>query len=261
MNIDQDNHFQVFPIGFVRNPFSTRSEVPVVGGPAVIEVMPRFVEGLEAIGRASHIIVLAFLHLADRGVLRARPRRVDPAAPLCGVFASRSPDRPNPVSVTVMPLLRVEGNRLHVDHCDLMDGTPVIDIKTYSPGMDCVFCAATVRRARVSATSDELLRAFFVRDLENHVGSEQARSPASKAALDAVLWAVRRFDADARDGAFRVTTNRGGETVDALMALMGATWASGRVQVSDWEGPTRFVFEYAGQRASVTVTPDGQREG
>lgn len=245
--------FEVRPIGVVHCAWRTRDEVPVAGGPAVIEVRPEYAPALDCLDRASHVLVLAFLHEAERGVLSARPRKLDPSAPPCGVFASRSPARPNPISVSAVPLLRVEGLRLHVDHLDLMDGTPVVDIKTYSPGHDCVFAARSVRRVRPSALPDGVLAAFLERELENHVGPVAAACPEARMALAAVMVAVRRLGVDARGLDVSVHVNRGGVVVDTLMGLLGATLSSGRVHVEPGDGPTTFRFTRAGRAAMTLV--------
>jgi tRNA-Thr(GGU) m(6)t(6)A37 methyltransferase TsaA len=243
--VSAEGPFEIVPIGFVRCAFRTRDEVPVQGGPATIEVLPGYAPALDCLERASHVLVLAFLHEADRDVMQARPRKLDPDAPPFGVFASRSPARPNPVSVSAVPLLRIDGLTLHVDHLDLADGTPVIDIKTYSPGHDCVFAARSTRRVRPSALSDDRLAAFLEREVENHVGRDEARSPAARVTLAAVFVATRLLDLDVRDRGVSVRASHGGQVTDVLMGLLGATLAGGRI-VTDPPGcrPGFASFEF-----------------
>lgn len=120
----EDAAFRVRPVGYV-----FRGD-----GCSRISILTRFAECLECIEDFSHIVVLCWMHRARRDVLKVRPRpRPDV---ICGVFATRSPSRPNPIGLYVVKLLRREGNELHVEPMDAYDGTPVLDIKPYVPEMD-----------------------------------------------------------------------------------------------------------------------------
>lgn len=121
------------PIAIVRTPFSTTSEIPkgldarhVEDG--VIEVDPAFEEGLLDIEGFSHLYVLWHFHKSEGYELLAHPPSDDRPH---GVFATRSPQRPSPIGLTVVKLLRREGRMLHVRGVDMLDGTPVLDIKPY----------------------------------------------------------------------------------------------------------------------------------
>lgn len=121
------------PIGYVENGISDLDGVVWEGVESRVVVAPEFADGLEGIDDFSHIIVLCYLHRRAGGEDRAL--RVHPQGrqelPLVGVFATRSPKRPNPIALTVVPLLRREGNVLFVKRLDMADGTPVLDIKPY----------------------------------------------------------------------------------------------------------------------------------
>ncbi|RLI10600.1 tRNA (N6-threonylcarbamoyladenosine(37)-N6)-methyltransferase TrmO [Candidatus Bathyarchaeota archaeon] len=116
-------------------------EVESAGDTATIRIYPEFCPGLLGVEDYSHLIVLYWLHLRDdeknRGTLRVIPRRHE-GAPLTGVFACRSPSRPNPIGLTVVELEAVEGCRLTVGGLDALEGSPIIDIKPYSPRGDSV---------------------------------------------------------------------------------------------------------------------------
>lgn len=121
------------PIAIMRTPFSTTSEIPkgldarhVEDG--VIEVDPSFEEGLLDIEGFSHLYVLWHFHKSEGYELLAHPPSDDRPH---GVFATRSPQRPSPIGLTVVKLLRREGRMLHVRGVDMLDGTPVLDIKPY----------------------------------------------------------------------------------------------------------------------------------
>ncbi|OGP34070.1 MAG: tRNA (N6-threonylcarbamoyladenosine(37)-N6)-methyltransferase TrmO [Deltaproteobacteria bacterium GWC2_65_14] len=86
-------------------------------------------------GPTGRIIVLCWMHEADRGRLKVHPRGQE-GRPERGIFSTRSPHRPNPVSLHTVELLEIRGNVLRVRGMDAIDGTPVIDIKPHSPGLD-----------------------------------------------------------------------------------------------------------------------------
>lgn len=128
------------PIGWVRSPVASPAK-GVNWGEVVstVEIDPQWQEGLEGIEGFSHIIVIFWFHLTrDRTVLKVHPMK-RPDKPLVGVFATRSPKRPNPIGITVVRLLRRKGNLLEVQGLDAYDGTPVLDIKPYiAPGDEAI---------------------------------------------------------------------------------------------------------------------------
>ncbi|MEM1525036.1 MAG: tRNA (N6-threonylcarbamoyladenosine(37)-N6)-methyltransferase TrmO [Nitrososphaerales archaeon] len=111
---------------------------------AKIRIYNDFIEGLERINDFSHIIIIGWLHLSDkeekRKTIKVKPKR-HLGAPIIGVFASRSPDRPNPIGLCVVELLKVEDSTLIVKGLDFFEGTPIVDIKPYVPRADCIINA------------------------------------------------------------------------------------------------------------------------
>ncbi|MFC1826358.1 tRNA (N6-threonylcarbamoyladenosine(37)-N6)-methyltransferase TrmO [Thermodesulfobacteriota bacterium] len=93
-----------------------------------IEIYPEFIEGLDGIRNGNTIVVLFWLDRADRSILRVYPRG-DKSKPRRGVFSTRSPLRPNPIAVSELLVLDINGNILTVKGLDILDSTPVIDIK------------------------------------------------------------------------------------------------------------------------------------
>lgn len=93
-----------------------------------LEIFPQYLEGLEGIAAGQTIVVLFWLHQAARDVLKVYPRG-DRSRGLRGVFATRSPVRPNPIALSELTVLAVHGNRVEVSGLDILDGTPIIDIK------------------------------------------------------------------------------------------------------------------------------------
>lgn len=129
----------VYFIGRIRTPYPTRADCPKNGresdAPAVIEIDPRYAAGLLDIERCSHLIVLYWMDEARRDLIRQVPGHLGRPR---GTFALRSPVRPNPIALSVVELLKVEGNRLTIRHIDCRDGTPLIDIKPYYASTDSV---------------------------------------------------------------------------------------------------------------------------
>ena len=122
------------PIGFVHSPYAEKAEVPKGPGAqhhaeGVIEIRPSLEAGLTDIEGFSHLYVIWVFDRAEEGLeLMAQPPTDNRPH---GVFATRSPQRPNPIGLTVVQLIRRDGRHLHVRGVDMLDGTPVLDIKPY----------------------------------------------------------------------------------------------------------------------------------
>jgi tRNA-Thr(GGU) m(6)t(6)A37 methyltransferase TsaA len=117
----------------------TRDEAPHQGRPAGVEadivMEERFMQGLDGVKEGDRLFVLCWFHVSDRDTLRVHPRR-DTAIAKRGVFATRSPDRPNPIGLCLVDVLTIEGSVIKVRGLDALDGTPVVDIKPYSKALD-----------------------------------------------------------------------------------------------------------------------------
>jgi tRNA-Thr(GGU) m(6)t(6)A37 methyltransferase TsaA len=120
------------PIGYLRSELRLLEDAPrqgAEGAPdAWLEVQPAFAAALDGLRPGDEVILLTWLHLADRGVLAVHPRD-DRSQPLTGVFATRSPDRPNPIGLHRVTVGAIEGRRLRVGPIEAVDGTPVVDVK------------------------------------------------------------------------------------------------------------------------------------
>jgi len=125
--------WNVKPIGFVHSPFSQTTQVPRGLGAkheeeGTLEILPEFEEGLRDIEGFSHLYVFwVFDRSQGYELVGTPPCDTQPH----GVFATRSPYRPNPIGLTVVRLLGREGTRLHVQGVDMLEGTPIVDIKPY----------------------------------------------------------------------------------------------------------------------------------
>lgn len=129
---EQDETFGVRPIGRVESSIGDRGSAPRQadeGAPPAVIVLDEHVRAaVEGLQVGDRLVVLTWLHLADRDELTTRPRD-DPDAPLTGVFATRSPDRPNPIGLHEVLVTGVDGLRIGVDALEAIDGTPILDLK------------------------------------------------------------------------------------------------------------------------------------
>ncbi len=126
------NHYTLHPIGVVRSALTSLEAAPLQGDEgapeAWLEITAPVAQGLVGITAGDELVVLTWLHCARRDVLQVHPRR-RLEAPLTGVFATRSPNRPNPVGLHRVSVREVTGGKLRVAPLEAIDGTPIIDIK------------------------------------------------------------------------------------------------------------------------------------
>jgi tRNA-Thr(GGU) m(6)t(6)A37 methyltransferase TsaA len=125
-------------IGIIHSPFKEPKGTPIQpagskGINGIVEIFPEYTEGLKDIEGFSHIILLYHFHLSKGATLIAKPYMDSETH---GVFAMRGPSRPNPIGISVVRLVKVEGNTLQVQDVDIVDGTPLLDIKPYVPEFD-----------------------------------------------------------------------------------------------------------------------------
>jgi tRNA-Thr(GGU) m(6)t(6)A37 methyltransferase TsaA len=137
----------VYFIGRIRTPWKTRKDCPKnarqardTGAVCTIELNPRFAAGLQDIERCSHLVVLYWMDKARRDLAVQVPGHLGKGR---GTFALRSPVRPNPISMSVVKLVKVDGAKLDVIALDCIDGTPLLDIKPYYASTDSIPDAVT----------------------------------------------------------------------------------------------------------------------
>jgi tRNA-Thr(GGU) m(6)t(6)A37 methyltransferase TsaA len=127
------------PIGIIRSTLTRRRDAPRQGSEGApdgwLEVDRAYADALDGLSAGDEVIVVTWLHLARREVLKVHPRS-DPSRPLAGVFATRSPDRPNPLGFHRVTIRRIDGVRLLVGPIEAVNGTPVVDIKPALTGTE-----------------------------------------------------------------------------------------------------------------------------
>jgi tRNA (adenine37-N6)-methyltransferase len=127
------------PIGVVHSPFKQPKNTPIQataskGVTATVEIYPEYSEGLKDLEGFSHIILLYHFHIIKDSFLMVKPFLDDQ---IHGVFATRSPCRPNKIGMSIVHLTGIKNNVLRIEDIDILDGTPLIDIKPYVPEFDC----------------------------------------------------------------------------------------------------------------------------
>jgi tRNA-Thr(GGU) m(6)t(6)A37 methyltransferase TsaA len=125
------------PIGIIHSPFTEKEKIPIQAARSqaigLVEIYPEFTDGLFDIDGFSHIILLYAFHLSLGYSLMVKPFLDDKEH---GLFATRYPRRPNPIGISTVRLLSRQGNALTIEGVDVLDGTPLLDIKPYVPDFD-----------------------------------------------------------------------------------------------------------------------------
>jgi len=126
------------PIGIIHTPFKKPEGTPIQpeGGKGIegwIEIFPEYTEGLKDLEGFSHIILIYHFHLCKKSNLIVKPY-MDKRSH--GVFSTRAPSRPNPIGISTVQLIKIEDNKIYICDVDIVDGTPLLDIKPYVPEFD-----------------------------------------------------------------------------------------------------------------------------
>lgn len=216
------------PIGTVHSSVTATEEMPFEGVPATIEVSPEYRDGLKDIDAGSHIIVIAWLDRAKRDVLQVGKTRTH-SGEMRGVFGLRSSHRPNPLGLMTCKLSRVEGDRLFVERLDFVDGTPIVDIKRYSPSWDCVFSARSSRDLRFPDDSD--VRPIFDGMMVEAGNLHGDQCVGVALGVRIMYHAMKEWQIPQKDPNVVVHMGGDGCVADALQALTGATLGNGRMKV------------------------------
>jgi tRNA-Thr(GGU) m(6)t(6)A37 methyltransferase TsaA len=125
-------------IGIIHSPFKDLEGIPIQPSSAsgiegLVEIFPPYIDGLQDLDGFSHIILLYHFHESDQVNLVVTPFLDSKAH---GIFATRAPTRPNPIGLSIVKLERIEHDKLYISNVDILDGTPLLDIKPYIPEFD-----------------------------------------------------------------------------------------------------------------------------
>jgi tRNA-Thr(GGU) m(6)t(6)A37 methyltransferase TsaA len=223
------DRFALRPIGVVRSSMRDTRAMPVNGVPAAVEVYEAFAPALAEIASNTHVWVIAWLHeAAGEAPLQTRGRHARPGGAGRGVFGLRHAARPNPLGLTAARLMGVEGRLIRLDRLDFVDGTPVADLKRYSPIWDSIFAARTYYETLPRDDEAATIAADLFLEAVHFHGEACVGAALAARMLAHVMgaWGVA-----AKDPALRVCVGRDGCLADGLQAVTGGTLGSGRLQV------------------------------
>ncbi len=234
-------------IGVVHSDVSDRRLMPPEGVLAQIEIFPEFEDGLLLIEENSHIWVVVWLEDADRDRLQIIRPTYEPSRRRRGVFGLRSTTRPNSLAISPARLMEVRDRILFVEALDFIDGTPVVDVKRYSPSYDMIFSARSSRDRYLLELADP----SRIRELEvaaAHFHGELNATMVAGARL--VQYVSLNWNAMPKDPNIKVTIGSAPELAvlaDAIQGLTAVTLGTGRLIVVDGDrirfdlGERRFV--------------------
>ncbi|HUL61786.1 MAG TPA: tRNA (N6-threonylcarbamoyladenosine(37)-N6)-methyltransferase TrmO [Methanocella sp.] len=239
-------------IGVVRSDVKERKKMPLQGVDATVEVFPEYEQALDGIDDHSHVFVLCWLHEADRDALKVVPRKFAEDFPEKGVFSVRSPVRPNPVSLAACELISRDGPLLRVANMDAIDGTPVIDIKPYEPGWDCIFSARSGDRTeKLKRLLPTEVRDDLIREAYNYHGE---RCTGLALAVRMATFAGQRLGCDLRRADVCILIGKNHCTSDSLIGITGARLGNDRLYYNLNPRVTRYKDSYSiytGERTIV----------
>jgi tRNA (adenine37-N6)-methyltransferase len=231
--------FTLEPIGVVHSSVADPGQMPGHGVPATVEVYEPFAPALAGLMDNTFVSVTAWLGQARRDSLTAKPRGL---AVERGTFATRGPNRPNPLGVSLVRLTAVEGRILSLASLDFVDGTPVLDLKAPVLGWDYAWSAVGFRDAQfVQEPDHQWVLEMLLLEAENFHGE---RCPGLALGVRLVYHALRHFGVAAREPGLTATVGVDGGVADAVQALTGATLGNGRLRPSS---ATAFHLQYGGR--------------
>jgi tRNA-Thr(GGU) m(6)t(6)A37 methyltransferase TsaA len=226
--------FTIRPIGIVHSKIIDRNDMPLQGVPASIEIFDEFKAGLTGIEGDSHINVMCWLDKAEREPLVVTPKKIY-ANKKCtrlnkrGVFSLRSPTRPNPLSLTATRLVKVEEDVLYVDPLDIINGSPVIDIKPYSAVWDVIFWARDVHSSLIPANMEEgEVLIEFLREAYNYHGE---RCPDIAVGVKIVFDAMKTLNCNIKNASVKIPNSINPHIADCLIGIIRGTPGNTRLTV------------------------------
>ena len=225
--------------------------MPLQGVDATIEIFPEFEEALDGLDEHSHVFVLCWLHEAERDLLKVRPRKFAPDYPERGVFSVRSPVRPNPVSLTASELISRDGRFLRVANMDAIDGTPVVDVKPYEPGWDCIFAAKdNDKTEKLKHLLPAEIEESMIREAYNYHGE---RCVGLALAVRMAAFASHKLGCDLRRADVCVLIGKNHCISDCLIGITGARLGNSRLFYNLNPKISRYKDVYSIYNADKTI--------
>ena len=251
-----NDSLELTPVGVVHSPIHEKSLMPVQGVRGQIEIFSPFIPALEGVETSSHLILLAWMHHGRRDLLRARARKVSMDLPEKGVFSLRSPSRPNPISMSVVRLLgRSAEGVLDVDCIDCIEGTPVIDLKPYQPGWDCVFSATHHdRTVKIQKMGPSEYRQMLTREAMNYHGEW---CPGAAIAVRMAECATLVLGGDLRRQEVHLFIGGHPCITDSLIGITGARVGAARLSRTNQEENAQalaYAFSIPGCRIDFSIS-------
>lgn len=133
------NQITMYPIGKIHSPYKKSKQIPIQGRfkddvEAWVELDKKYTKGLKDLDKFSHCILIYYFHKSNKETIEGKPFLEDKKH---GIFAIRSPHRPNHIGFSVVKIQKIQGNKLYFTELDIIDGTPLLDIKPYVKYFDC----------------------------------------------------------------------------------------------------------------------------
>jgi tRNA-Thr(GGU) m(6)t(6)A37 methyltransferase TsaA len=249
------DEFILKPIGTVQNNIHNRKEMVALGVPSTIKIKEKYQDALLKLEENSHLIVMCYFHEARRETLRVFPQKFGLINPVeKGVFATRSPDRPNPVSLTMTRILKVHNDSVDIERIDAINGTPVIDLKPYSVGTENIFNTNSVNnKTDFTRVTDEKLSEYLKAGLFNYVYNQDT---SIESGISCLIQAIRKLKAmPDREMINYIHTDFTGNALDLLYYYGKFTPGEGKITVSKGQTQNSFVEFYLQTGESVMFTP------
>ena len=230
--------------------------MPPFGVPARVELFQEYEPGLRHLEKHTHLWVIAWLHEAERHRLQVTPRgvRVQDETTLHGVFAVRSPTRPNPLALTAARIERIEGNIVWVDRLDFIEGTPIIDLKPYFRSRDAIHSA---RSASIGQPDSRQAMLMSILGQAEHFHGERCGGLALAARIIEHLRSV--FLGYAEIFGYSVTLPEGsGCLIDSVIGLSGVSFGEKTLKFHRQK-----TIQFSGQKKSYVyqLLEPGRRWG
>ena len=246
--LDQEEQMAIVQIGVVHSPVPERRDMPAHGVRAEVEVFSEYEDGLLLIEGNTHLWIIGWYSGAERDQLQIVRPEYRSGQRRRGVFGLRSTTRPNSLGICATKLVEVRGRRLVLDHLDFIDGTPVVDIRRYSPSWDAIVPARSSREQMV-----EVEEAARMDILEMDAATfHDAATPGVVAVARLMRHVILGWQVLPRDDELHVSvpsSGHPGDYMDAIQGITAASFGSGRLSIHPGDD---FVLSWRDRKLSAT---------